>query len=446
MKRSRVRVNLLVILTILMCFPCTSIGDTDISLYPIHVNGTWGFINEQGVIVIPPQYVDVLPFSGMFTGSSCDGKNWGIIDADGRFVLPPNHEIVWGNNCNICAVYVNNPDDAALRCGLFNLQSGKFSGFQWHNAILCENTNLYPVQSSNGLWGYASMNSCMEVIPCQFSEASSFHEGWACVRFCNQSNEIQDPYYFDALANETGNFLYPPTGFYIYGHDGVSNGLIQIIDMDTGLTGYMDMNGQLVIEAEWMYGSKFYGNFAWVMDNETEERFYIDRTGNALDKSIRPIGTVLDNYDACEFYNGVSCVAVGNNEIDHVAVMTEKGNLLYVLEETTTSLIFPYYDYEEAWYMDYQGRYGLIDREGCYLTDANFYCVEETGSPFINGLAAVREYGIGGKWGFIDRHGEWIIAPEWDDADSFVGKLAYVEKHGKMAYINQQGTVIWEEE
>ena len=82
MKRSRVRVNLLVILTILMCFPCTSIGDTDISLYPIHVNGTWGFINEQGVIVIPPQYVDVLPFSGMFTGSSCDGKNWGIIDAD----------------------------------------------------------------------------------------------------------------------------------------------------------------------------------------------------------------------------------------------------------------------------------------------------------------------------------------------------------------------------
>ena len=396
-------------------------------------------------MVIPPQYVDVTPFSGMFAGASCDGNNWGIIDVNGRFVLPPDYTIVWIENCSACAVYVNNTDHEALSCGLFNLQSGEFSGFQWHNAILCENSDLHPVQSSNGLWGYASMNSCMEVIPCQFSEAYSFHEGWACVRFCNL-NETQDPYYCDALVNETGDFVYPPTGFYIYGYDGVSNGLIQIVDMDTGLTGYMDMNGQLILEAKWWNGSKFYGDFAWVVD--WEERFYINRAGNALDKCIIPIGTVLDDYDACEFYNGVSCVAVGNDEIHYMAIMTEKGNLLFVLEEPSTSisLIFPYYDFEVAWYMDYYARYGLIDREGRFLTDAVFICAEETGAPFVNGLAAVREYGEEGKWGFIDRQGEWIIAPEWDYADPFVGKLAYVEKHGKMAYINQQGTVIWEAE
>lgn len=48
---------------------------------------------------------------------------------------------------------------------------------------------------------------------------------------------------------------------------------------------------------------------------------------------------------------------------------------------------------------------------------------------------------IGDKWGFIDREGEWMIDPEYDDARSFMNGFAAVCLDGKWGYIDEEGKI-----
>lgn len=47
-----------------------------------------------------------------------------------------------------------------------------------------------------------------------------------------------------------------------------------------------------------------------------------------------------------------------------------------------------------------------------------------------------------GKWGFIDKNGKIIIAPQFDNADSFSEGLAEVEQNGKSGYIDKGGNIV----
>src|SRR5215472_13616499 len=46
-----------------------------------------------------------------------------------------------------------------------------------------------------------------------------------------------------------------------------------------------------------------------------------------------------------------------------------------------------------------------------------------------------------GKWGFIDRSGEVVIPPRFEDEGDFFGGLARVEIDGKWGYIDERGRV-----
>lgn len=51
-----------------------------------------------------------------------------------------------------------------------------------------------------------------------------------------------------------------------------------------------------------------------------------------------------------------------------------------------------------------------------------------------------------GKYGYINSKGEVVIEFVWDYGINFNDGLAYVEAAGKMAYIDEQGLVIWQEQ
>jgi WG containing repeat len=55
---------------------------------------------------------------------------------------------------------------------------------------------------------------------------------------------------------------------------------------------------------------------------------------------------------------------------------------------------------------------------------------------FHEGLAKAK---INGKWGFINKKGDFVIAPQFKDAVHFSYGLAGVMIDGKWSYINQEG-------
>jgi len=117
-------------------------------------------------------------------------------------------------------------------------------------------------------------------------------------------------------------------------------------------------------------------------------------------------------------------------------------------------------------------RYGLIDKDGKYIRSPTFLWVGvsagdftpvKTGdgvlafvnpsgevvlsgrfdsvehSGFQEGLAAVSS---GGKWGFIDTTGKWVIDPQFEKPSYFSEGLAHVHAGGRVGYIDRGGKFV----
>lgn len=61
---------------------------------------------------------------------------------------------------------------------------------------------------------------------------------------------------------------------------------------------------------------------------------------------------------------------------------------------------------------------------------------------FYEGLASTQKF-ITSKYGYLDRNGNWAIAPTFDMADRFSNGLAYVYKNGQSAYIDKTGKPVY---
>lgn len=59
-------------------------------------------------------------------------------------------------------------------------------------------------------------------------------------------------------------------------------------------------------------------------------------------------------------------------------------------------------------------------------------------------LARVRVATEGGKYGFIDTSGNFVISPIFDDAGSFSDGLVWANYNGKAVYIDTKGNIVLE--
>ena len=89
---------------------------------------------------------------------------------------------------------------------------------------------------------------------------------------------------------------------------------------------------------------------------------------------------------------------------------------------------------QHAWFVG--GRWGFIDRKGEFAIEQKF----DGANGFSDGLAGVK---VDDKWGFIDKSGTIVIEPQFDGAWGFVDGLAYVWTDRKSGYINKKGEYVW---
>lgn len=156
--------------------------------------------------------------------------------------------------------------------------------------------------------------------------------------------------------------------------------------------GYINQNGQITIEPQYLAANDFSDNLALV---STEKGLkYIDKTGSAAFE--------LNIENGKSFSEGLAGI---------------KKN----------------------------GKWGYIDLSGNIVIEPRFKIAE----PFSEGLAVVSENGI--KSGYIDLKGNYVIEPKYDMALPFSDGMAYVypdsegaDPNNKRAYIGHDGNVIFQ--
>lgn len=81
------------------------------------------------------------------------------------------------------------------------------------------------------------------------------------------------------------------------------------------------------------------------------------------------------------------------------------------------------------------GKYGFVNKSGDWIISSRF----EEVNLFSEGLAAVKNMG---KWGFINQQDQMVINPDFDAVGKFNQGFAVVKKNGKSQLIDRSGNTI----
>lgn len=239
-------------------------------------------------------------------------------------------------------------------------------------------------------------------------------------------------------------------------------GLCAVKLADTNGWGYIDERGSQRTSMNYRYTAPFCSSLAPVI-TEDGEAYFIDQSGNK--KQIMPdnvnivsVGALFDDKfvifdgDKYAYYTSERKYAFG--DFEYAGIMTNgralvKQNGTWKIIDTNNVQISEN-TYQDV-YIDELGRtfqnerafvktqdgWIMIDTEGQKIGED----IYEDVKLFIedNSLAAVK---INGKWGYIDKDGNQIIKPQFDDARSFSNGLAAIMKNGYWGYSNIAGDIV----
>lgn len=222
-----------------------------------------------------------------------------------------------------------------------------------------------------------------------------------------------------------------------------------------GKWGYLDTLGRLVIPLKYRLADNFRDGYAIVRD-ENLRQVCIDRKGNRVFSQYRM---------ESGFWEGVASVKL---PLKGIPGKYDDEFKLGLMDTTGTLLCEPQFDrigrfgsnrapvlvgsrpdsvQERPEGLEVTeskgGKWGYINRYGHFLINP----IYDEAKGFSHGLAAVR---IGWEWGYIDTLGNLVYQPQFLYAGYFREEIAQVKLGnsyntygGKQAYINKEGDVIW---
>ena len=426
----------------------------------------WGFVDKKGKLVIPDKFRYADDFHEGLAAVNVGGKpdptvdfilhppmldhsgrrpcypvvdgTWGFVDRRGELVIPPTYQCAKALSDGLALV------GTADEC-LFIDKSG--------NPTIRLPKESYPRSFSekratykeNGRFGYLD-RSGRKAIPARFVAALSFSSGLACVLLSDGGN-------WGHIDKSGAVVIEPRFEKPISFREGLAE-----IPVD-GKWGFIDKTGEFVIEPYYDRATDFWDGMAFV-------RKY-PRTGlkNAAGEVLLEPRYLLFNGPreglmTIQEYDKVGFVEWKTGKIvipmvfdwvepfnDGLAPVRQDGKW-GVIDRSGRYIVEPKYgrigwfreglaavdvDLSERWDYDH-GKYGFIDRTGKMVIEPQF----DFAMWFSEDLAAVKvrmnddnreaeaedEFSrIERRWGFIDRSGKSVIAPRFDDAWQF--------KHGR---------------
>jgi len=128
-------------------------------------NGKFGYVSEQGKVLVPLIYDEAMPFSEDKGAIMMDGK-WGFIDNKGNEFVKPQYSEVYSFHDGLAVVSKGD------NYGFIDTTGNVAISLRYTNARSF-GAGVAPVSNQKGLWGYIDTNG-KEVIPFRFNYAASF--------------------------------------------------------------------------------------------------------------------------------------------------------------------------------------------------------------------------------------------------------------------------------
>jgi len=414
--------------------PLDYLGGFSEGLVVFKRDGKYGYADQQGNEVIRPQWSWVNEFSEGLAAVRLD-QNYGYIDRTGKEVSAPQWEYAW-----------------EFSEGLALVKSGKKEGYidrsgkevippQWEDARPFSE-GLAAVERG-GKWGVIDRTGREVVSPRWDRAESRFSEGLLAVARGDKWG------YVDRSGREVIAPVWDYAGDFSEGLTGV---------MRAGKWGVIDRSGREIIKPQWIDQSINFLNtglgsvFELFGERPTEEGKTIPARMYYLDKSGRIIwssdGKGVGGYGPL----GGEDPVVKERLVGAWEAVREKRTLAGM---NAAEAVFEVAAHVYDPVLSYQGEAGLAAIESWKAGGGHLQGSKEIVElwPFCR-KPAVGKYGtveeLTGAWGYIDRSGKEVIAPQWDVASAFDDEgMAKVKRDGKWGFIDRSGNEViapqWDE-
>lgn len=265
---------------------------------------------------------------------------------------------------------------------------------------------LAAVKNSEGKWGYIHTDGSYAISPTFESDAyGNSPIGDFTVSGLAPARNGEGKYGF---INASGKYVIPAD--YDSVRQFADNGLAAV--SQNGLWGYINTHGKMVLPCKYSDAGDFGSNgLAPIKAGSSSFYSYIDSSGKEVIQA--------QFKQAYPFRNGLAAVQTSSGVCKYIdktgiPVSTKifgflrggHGSSSYYLGSFAKNGLCPA--------TSGSGLSGYIGRDGVFSIEEQFYRVDNFSD---SGLAAIetKEY----KWGFIDRTGQTVISPQYEDVGSF---------------------------
>lgn len=403
---------LLIWCTLVLC----SCSQVPTNLYPIYKNGKYGYIDSLDNEVIKPQYLYASYFN--------EGIALIIVDTTCVILSDTLTNKMASSFINLL------PEQKKIRY--------KYGYISLDNKLAIDTTLIYEFENIENDW-----NSIKELI----SKGKQLNLQWLS---CSDDRIL----YQDSITklfgymNSKGETIITPQ--YKAGHQ-FSEGLAAVLVLNKDLKdlpkwGYIDINGNLVIENKYSAASIFRESKAIVefrdikWHDDKEGGFSLAKSSIIINKSGKMIGAPFDMTRVIYPYSdGIACTQgklgvmnLGYNFLDENGDFLIDGTLIDI-----TRFVNGY-----AGVKIDSINWVFVDKEMKIISEKY-----ENVQPFSEGYAAIKKNNL---WGYIDTTFQVKVVCKYNECSSFRNGLASFKiKGGTLmieGYINKKGEVVWQKE
>jgi len=396
-------------------------------------NDLWGFVNADGIEVIPCRFQEVQNFSDGRAAAKL-GNKWGFVDRQGDVVIEFKYRRAGSFKDSLAWVYSKNKVGYINQEEVFIVPATFDKAFDFQQGVARV--------VKDGKYGLIDKTGSYILRPSRYTEIKRFNPfGVAKVRFGNQRIRY-------GMINMKGQKI-------------THTDYLQISDFSEGLArvkhrasyGFIDSRGKLVIPCEYSKVSDF--NFGLAAAYKDGQCGYISYSGDV---------TIPFEFSRCQDFEGNRAVVyrgmrnAGLIDLSGKVILEPGVDRLLRFREgrglvRDNKLRFYYITEKSDLYNGYyqkarefqhgvavvqiNERWGIINRKGIEIIPPKYDRIDH----FENGYAKVR---IEGFTGLINLKGELIVEPDYEFI-SYAGKgLFRVEQGDKVGYFDTHGRWVWD--